>query len=239
MMKLNCDLGEGQGDIDEQVMPYIDMANIACGGHAGDKHTMRHCVALAHQHGVVIGAHPSYPDKQHKGRKSLILSKQALQSSIIQQLEQLQAVCEIQRCAFAFIKPHGALYNDMMQQEPILETLLEVCAKQYPGLPLVIQGTVCNQSYATLAHSFSVPLLFEGFADRLYTDTGFLVDRSNPKAVHNTTIDIVTQANNFIRNAGVNSESGQWLDIAIDTLCVHGDTPLAFESLRSIRQQLV
>jgi len=237
-MKLNCDLGEGLDQVDALVMPHIHMANVACGGHAGDAATMQRCISLALNYGVEIGAHPGYEDKHNMGRVSLSLGREALQSSFIDQVNALEEMCHESGTHITYIKPHGALYNDMMRDEAIFTAILEVCAKYYPNLPLLIQGSLDNDDNFFLAQQFSHYLMFEGFADRRYTDDGYLVPRSQNNAVLDKLEDIVEQAYQFAHNGGVFTESGQWLSIAVDTICVHGDTPDAVSALLAISERL-
>ena len=107
---INCDLGEGMGT-DAEIMPYISSCNIACGGHAGDKNTMREVSALALSHAVKIGAHPSFPDKENFGRKELEITDKLLAESLISQVQGLKEIVEYAGGKLHHIKPHGALYN--------------------------------------------------------------------------------------------------------------------------------
>ena len=117
-LSLNCDMGESFGSWkmgdDERVIPYIDMANIACGFHASDPTIIHNTIALANQHDVEIGAHPSYPDLQGFGRRSMAMGGEEITNMLIYQIGALQALCRAQYTDINYIKPHGALYNDMM-----------------------------------------------------------------------------------------------------------------------------
>ena len=116
-MKLNCDLAEGAG-CEAAVMPYLDQANIACGAHAGDTELMRTTVALARQHDVSIGAHPGYPDREHFGRESLAATTDEIQGWVAEQIERLAAMGPVD-----YVKPHGALYHDMLQQPAVKQAI--------------------------------------------------------------------------------------------------------------------
>lgn len=237
-MRLNCDLGEGLHEVDAQVMPHIHMANIACGGHAGDTGTMQRCVALAVNYGVQIGAHPGYEDRESMGRKSLHQPLETLQNSFRTQVLQLADICDTLGAHLSYIKPHGALYNDMMQQPALLGALLDTCQQTFPQLPLLIQGVPDPRPYQQLATEKAHTIWFEGFADRRYTDAGFLVARDKANAVYEDIADITAQAASFAERQGITSENGHWLPIRIDTLCVHGDTPQALEALLAISHRL-
>ncbi|SMF00998.1 UPF0271 protein [Alteromonadaceae bacterium Bs31] len=237
-MKLNCDLGEGFNEADAQIMPHIQMANIACGGHAGDEQSMQRCIALALNYGVEIGAHPGYEDKANMGRVSLSLSSSQLKQSILQQVEALQDMCVQQGTQITYIKPHGALYNDLMKSEDIFNAVLEACSEHNAALPLLIQGSLDNHDNFFLAQRYNHYLMFEGFADRRYTDDGFLVARTQKNAIIDDIDSIVKQAEDLCLNKGTFSENGKWLDIEVDTLCVHGDAPHAIEAISAISQKL-
>lgn len=241
-IKLNCDLGEELYDdtIDSRVMPYIDMANIACGGHAGDHRSMSKTVQLALSHNVAVGAHPSYPDRENFGRTSLNIPREQLLTSLSTQVSELASVCSKHNGTLKYIKPHGALYHDSLKMESVLRCVLTL-AKEYT-LPLMLLRPPQNHSrlnmLTTLAKDYNVLLIWEGFADRYYNDDGQLLSRTYPNAVHNDLNIILNQAKGFITDRCVNSVNGVRLKLHCDSLCVHGDTPLAFNALRSIRTLL-
>ena len=141
-MKLNCDLGESFGawkmGLDDQVMPHIDMANIACGFHAGDPSVMANTLKLAKQHNVMIGAHPSYPDKQGFGRRSMNLSVAELTQCLHYQIAALDGMAKVQGLTLRYVKPHGALYNDMMTNQQLLTTVMGAVASYPANLKLMI-----------------------------------------------------------------------------------------------------
>ncbi len=236
-MKLNCDLGEGLDDVDCQVMPLIDMANIACGGHAGDDTSIKRCIELALEHQVLIGAHPSYPDRAHFGRVVKFMRGEPLTKALSGQLQRLQAFCNEAGTQIAYVKPHGALYHDILQDTALFKQLLDVMQMFSPTAMLMIQSVLNPKPWQVLAKEQGIELLFEAFADRAYTDEGGLVSRSQANAVHQRLEDITRQAQNFIEKSGVFSEHNQWLHLPADSLCVHGDTPLAYSALCAIHQQ--
>lgn len=242
-MKLNCDMGEGFGawqmGADEQLMPHIDMANIACGMHASDPATMHRCVELAVEHGVSIGAHPGYPDLAGFGRRDFPLYGRDLEACMLYQIGALEAICQAHGSRLEYVKPHGALYNKMMRDRDTLETLLVVMRRYNPSLPLVVQaGTVeGNNRLREQAQQHGVTLFFEAFADRRYGDDGLLIPRSQAGAVHQSVAAIAEQARQIIHRAEVQSLTGTVLKIDADTLCIHGDNPLCVEAVTQLRQQ--
>ncbi len=231
-MKLNCDLGEGLDEIDAALMPHIDMASIACGGHTGDQSSMARAIALALDHHVTIGAHPSYPDRENFGRTSMAIEATPLFESLCEQVEQLQQASKSFSAPLHYIKPHGALYNDAWHQEAVYSTLLEV-SKTF-DLPLVMQATIGTSDQA----SNDSRIISEAFADRAYTDIGTLVSRKLAHATHDTIDKSVNQAKHICFRNGLYTESGKWLALSAETLCLHSDSPNAIDAAVAIKAAL-
>ena len=147
-------------------MPLVDQANLACGFHAGDPLIMRRSVALAVQHGVSIGAHPSYPDLQGFGRRHLSCSPDEVTALVLYQLGALDAFCRAAGAEVAYVKPHGALYNDLVRDDALLDAVLAACASYRQGLPLMVLALADNTRERRLAEAAGVPLLFVAFAVR-------------------------------------------------------------------------
>lgn len=241
-MKLNCDLGESFGawtmGQDEAVMPFIDMANIACGFHASDPSIMANTVGLAVQYGVEIGAHPSYQDLVGFGRRSIAHSPAELRSLIWYQTGALDGICRAYQTTVSYVKPHGALNSDMMKDTATLQIVMEAVASYRDGLPLMIPVTMDADQHREMARRAGVPLIFEAFADRAYDDNGQLVPRSERGSVQEEPDLIVQQALSLINDGGVYSITGQWLSLPADSLCVHGDNAHALEATRAIHLAL-
>ncbi|MEO3877330.1 5-oxoprolinase subunit PxpA [Rheinheimera fenheensis] len=240
-MKLNCDLGESYGSwqmgLDAEVMPHIDMANIACGFHAGDADVMARTLALAKQHGVVIGAHPSYPDLQGFGRRSMALSHSEIVNCMRYQIAALDGMALSAGVTLSYVKPHGALYNDMMAKTAVFAAVLDAVAGFYKPLKLMILATARQQEFAAQAKAQGVSLLFEAFADRRYTDEGTLTPRSQAGAVLHAD-DMLAQVRQLVTQGTVTTASGQSLALQADTLCVHGDNQAAIAQVQQIRALL-
>ena len=239
---LNCDMGESfgawqMGD-DANVMPLIDQANLACGFHAGDPPTMQRCVLLALQHGVQIGAHPAYPDLQGFGRRHLHCSAEEVEALLLYQLGALDAFCRAAGSQLAYVKPHGALYHDLLADDALLAAALRACARYRQGLPLMVLARVDNTRERQLADAAGVPLLFEAFADRTYLPDGCLVPRSQPSAVHADAEQIIAQGLAIARSEPFADCNGKSLQLSADSLCVHGDNPQALAVLRRLRALL-
>lgn len=242
-MKLNCDLGESFGPwkmgADELVMPNIEMANIACGGHAGDPLTMVRTLQLAKCCGVEVGAHPGYPDKLGFGRKSIPYSAPELVAEIISQVSALVGLAHFQGAEVTYVKPHGALYNDMMKKDDVRRVVL--CAMQglqslVPNLKLMMQSTQSNEARQMEASEFGVELLFEAFADRRYDDNGLLT----PRNVEGAVLDIGAMLEQItsLKQGTVVTVSGKRLPLHADSLCVHGDNEAAVANIKVIRREL-
>lgn len=239
---LNCDMGESYGSwrmgLDAEVMPYIDCANIACGYHAGDPSIMRRTVALALQHGVTIGAHPAYPDLVGFGRRSMACSNEEICDLLHYQIGALDGICKVQGGRVAYVKPHGALYNDMMADPVKLRAVLEAVAAYDSSLPLMLMATADDRAAQQLGTELGVTLWFEAFADRGYTASGHLLSRRLPGAVHHEPALIIEQALRLARGEVLRADDGSALRLNASTLCVHGDNDSSLAAVRQIRQAL-
>jgi len=237
-MLLNCDLGEHYGSWtmgpDELVMPFIDQANIACGFHAGDPLTISKTLALAKQHSVTVGAHPAYPDLVGFGRRSMNMTAAELTASLLYQISALDgmAACNGQR--LHYVKPHGALYNDMMRDTAIRATIMRTIGNYHQPLALMLQATPHADEHKSEADEHGIDVLFEAFADRCYDNDGALLARSKMGAVHNREKMLAQVAQ--IRDSGsITTLDGKCLQLRVDTLCVHGDNAEGVAAIETIR----
>ena len=232
-LQLNCDMGESFGawtmGMDEAVMPHVHSANIACGFHASDPSTMRRTVALAVQHGVRIGAHPAYPDLVGFGRRSMACSAQEVEDLLLYQVGALDGICRAEGASLSYVKPHGALYNDMMKQHALLTAVMRAVARFNPQLPLMLLARRDNSE---------ADLLFEAFADRGYDPDGYLLPRNQPGAVHHDPERILAQALSFARGEPIIASDGSQLTLHADSLCVHGDNAESVAVVARIRAAL-
>jgi len=227
-MLINCDLGENLiPDPDPTVMPLIDIANIACGGHTGNGDSIRRTLTLALSHDLKIGAHPSYPDRANFGRVSMSLSTSRLIGSLEKQMDLFMETALAMKSDFKLhhIKPHGALYLDMMRQKPLFEKLVSWISTR-PNTYLIVQGGVndgkVDETYSQIASEYGVELLFEGFADRGYQSNGQLLPRTDPNALLASSDLIAKQAIKFKNDA------------KFDTVCFHSDHPASVEALKTL-----
>lgn len=240
-MLLNCDLGESYGKhivgSDAEVMPYIDQASIACGFHGGDPLTIRTTLDLAIQHGVQVGAHPSYPDREGFGRRSMALSQAELIASLHYQIAALEGMALAAGTTLSYVKPHGALYNDMMTDDTVRQAVIAALQSYHRPLALMLQATPHWQTHAQELRHANIEALFEAFADRRYMADGSLMPRSEAGAVLHSE-DILQQAQQLLRSGTVVSASGTALQLHAQTLCVHGDNPAAVAVVAAIRALL-
>jgi 5-oxoprolinase (ATP-hydrolysing) subunit A len=231
---LNADLGEQTADChDEQLMHYVTSANIACGGHAGNRDSMTRTLELALKYGVAAGAHPSYPDRQNFGRTTIAITPAELRASLAEQIQTLREIATHVGIRIGHVKPHGALYHSANSREEIAHLIADVAKEIDPSIALVAQaGSVAIRTY----RDHGLTAMAEAFADRRYEPNGKLSDRSLPAALLDAH-QAATQALEIALHQRVTTAAGI-LPIAVDTLCLHSDTPGAASIAQSIRTAL-
>ncbi|WP_371374974.1 5-oxoprolinase subunit PxpA [Thalassotalea aquiviva] len=238
MLLLNCDLGEGFGrwqqGQDDKAMRHIDIANIACGFHAGDPLLIQQTLTLAKKYGVKVSAHPSYPDLVGFGRRSMQIASAELYAMIQYQIAAMAGMAATQGLTIEYVKPHGALYNDMMKESRILSTIMHAVSDFHLPLTLVIQADSQQSEYLQQAQALGLPLYFEAFADRRYLANGALQPRSEHGAVLKGP-QILAQVKQLLETGTVTSASGQPLALNAQTLCVHGDNDAAIDTIEQIK----
>jgi PAS domain S-box-containing protein len=220
---LNVDLGELPGEPDA-LYASAHVANIACGGHAGDEESMRMAIEMCRALGARVGAHPSYPDRPGFGRVEMAMPVDSLRASIAGQCARLAAVARIEGRPVRFLKPHGALYHAAARDRGIARAFIEG-AKESLGRTITVIGPA-QSALAEEAMRASLAFAREGFADRGTRADGSLVPRGEPEA-------LVADPDKAAERARVLVSSH-----AVDTLCVHGDTPGAVEIARAVRAAL-
>ena len=218
---LNADLGEGAG-FDAELMPLVTSTNVCCGMHAGDPATVRATLDLAKRHGVAVGAHPGYPDRENFGRRELNLPPAEVGAVCLDQVGGLSALARIVPVTVTYLKPHGALYNQACRDPELAKAVAAVALLS--GLALV---GLTGSRLAEAAARINLPFVAEGFADRRYRPDGSLVPRTEPDAFVNDPAEAVAQVEWLIREQGVR------------TVCVHGDNPDAVAFARAVREALL
>ena len=236
---LNCDLGESFGayklGLDDQVLPYISSANVACGFHASDPVVMDKTVALAKDAGVAVGAHPGYPDLQGFGRRNMTFPPREVKAMIMYQIGALQAFCTARGLKLQHVKPHGALYNMAGKDEALAMAVCE--AIQAVDDSLILLG-LSGSKMLEAADKIGLRSAREVFADRAYEEDGSLVARTKPGAMITDEDEAVARVIRMIREGKVTAVTGKDIPIRADSVCVHGDSPKALAFVQKIRAAL-
>ena len=232
-LDFNCDLGEGCDDA--LVLPYISSANIACGGHAGDAETMRKTVALCLRHGVAIGAHPSFDDREHFGRRELSSAPAEVHALVLRQVSTLAAIAAAQGVRLSHVKPHGALYNMAARDRTLAAAIATAVRDEDPTLALVgLSGSELPKAGAAIG----LRVLHEVFAERRYEAEGTLTPRARPDAVIGDLDESLAQVRAIVRDGAVIARTGERVVLRADTLCLHGDRADAADFARAVRALL-
>jgi UPF0271 protein len=225
---LNADLGEmGQAPtpdgVDARLMPHITSANVACGFHAGNPAVMRGTIVLARDHGVAVGAHPSFPDPEGFGRRELQFSPSDVEDFVSYQVGALAAIAAAEGVRLQHVKPHGALFNMAVRDRALADAIARATCAIDPGM--ILFGLPDSEIVAAGARA-GLRTAREGFADRAYQPDGTLAPRSQPGAVIHEPREVVERAIRMARGG------------AVDTICVHSDTPGAVDLAARIRAAL-
>ena len=236
---LNGDVGESFGAYeighDAALIPILTSANIACGFHAGDPGVMRATVALAREHGTAVGAHPGFPDLVGFGRREMKATPREVEDLVAYQIGALAAIAAAQGVRLAHVKPHGALYNMAARDVDLADAIARAIAAVDPSLKLF--GLPASKSLDA-AQRYNVQTVSEAFADRAYRRDGTLVPRTEPGAVIDDEEIVVTRAVAIARERMVIAVDGTRVPLAVQTICVHGDTPGAAVLASRIRKAL-
>ncbi|GGK07675.1 UPF0271 protein YcsF [Lentibacillus kapialis] len=221
---LNCDMGESFGmytiGADEQLMPYITSANIACGAHAGDPAVMDRTVRLAKENDVAVGAHPGLPDLAGFGRRMMDVAPEEVYQMVVYQIGALQAFCKVHNVEMQHVKPHGALYNVAAKNRDTADAVAR--AVHDVNDELVLFG-LAGSKLLTAGKQTDLQVASEIFADRTYQADGSLTPRQQPDALIENADDAVRQVERILRTGNVRAVTGEDVTIVADTICVHGD----------------
>jgi 5-oxoprolinase (ATP-hydrolysing) subunit A len=236
---LNADLGESFGawrlGDDAAVMPWITSANIACGFHAGDPGTIHRTIALAVEHGVVIGAHPSLPDLQGFGRRDMRITPDDAYTLTLYQIGALHAFARAAGARLRHVKPHGALYN-MAARDRTLAGAIARAVGDFDR-DLILVGLAAS-ALVDAGREIGLEVASEGFCDRRYRPDGSLVPRAEPGAVIESVDEAIAQALSIALQGRVVAAGGGTVEVRADSLCVHGDRADAGEFARRLREAL-
>lgn len=233
MIELNADIGEGCDDA--SLMPYLSRVSIASGGHAGDPDSMAAALRLAAEYGLLVGAHPSYPDRRGFGRRPLTASGTEIVAWVTRQTEVLAEQAQRLGLRLAHVKPHGALYNVAARDPEVAAAIAGAVAAFDPALSLL--GLSGSQLIAA-GRAAGLAVLNEAFVDRRYQADGQLVSRETPGALVTDADDAVQQALALAQGRPVVSLSGAPVWVDAQTLCLHSDTPGALIVARAVHAAL-
>lgn len=231
---LNADVGEGVGQ-DPALMPHITSANVACGVHAGGPAVMRETVLLARDHGVAVGAHPSFPDREGFGRRDLQLPPLQIEDIVVSQIEALAAIAAAEGVRLQHVKPHGALFNVAVRDRSVADAIARAIALVDPAL--ILFGLPASELIAA-GKAAGLRTACEAFADRAYRPDGTLVPRTQPGAVIDDAAQVLARVTTIALERAVIAIDGTRVPITLDTICVHGDTPGAAALAARIRAAL-
>ena len=235
---LNSDLGESYGawnmGDDAAMLGIVSSANVACGFHAGDPAGILKTVRMAAENNVVIGAHVSYPDRAGFGRRNMDVTSEELIGDVIYQIGALQGIAKAAGTRVCYVKPHGALYNQIAHDERQALAVIQAIQMLDPALALMgLAGT----KVLALARAEGLAVVAEVFADRGYTKDGLLVPRHEPGAVLHDPEDVAKRMLNFARTGSITAHDGTDIRIEAQSICVHGDSPDAVAMAKAIRRR--
>ena len=239
---LNSDVGESFGNyklgLDDEVIPMISSANIACGFHAGDPTVLRRTVALARDHKVAVGAHPGLPDLMGFGRRAMDVTPSEIKDYVTYQVGAIQGFAAAEGVDVQHVKPHGALYNMAVQNPAIWETVAAALSELDKNLILFVLGGANKNELSAMAAHYGIRVAFEFFADRAYNPDGSLVSRKTPGAVIRDHSLAAKRVLKMATEGKVTCVDGSEIELPADTICVHGDNPAALQLVQKIRQTL-
>jgi UPF0271 protein len=236
---LNCDLGESFGAYrignDAAILPFVTSANIACGFHAGDPSVMRKTVQMALKNGVALGAHPGLHDLQGFGRRKIEISPQEAYDLVVYQIGALFGFIRAEGAWMQHVKPHGALYNMAAKDKNLAEAVANAV---YDVNPELILFGLAGSELIQAGKKIGLKTAEEVFADRTYQLDGTLTPRSQPDALIVDDAKAVSQVICMVQQKGVKATNGSWVDLKVDTVCIHGDGAQALLFAKKIQDAL-
>ena len=231
-MDINCDMGEDCGN-DALILPWISSANISCGAHAGSEQSIKDTIALCSKMGVAIGAHPSWPDSTHFGRKEMTLSPEEIYQLVLKQLQYFIHLLNGEQ--LHHVKPHGALYNQSAK-DPLIAKAIAAAVKDTDA-SLILYG-LSGSCSIDAAKAAGLKVASEAFADRYYEADGSLKPRNLNKAMITSAKEAVKQTHALIHGGRVTTRDGKIISVHADTICIHGDGLHAVEFAKAIYHSL-
>ncbi|MDQ2080366.1 5-oxoprolinase subunit PxpA [Xanthobacteraceae bacterium Astr-EGSB] len=239
-LNLNSDLGESFGAWkmagDDAMLRIVNSANVACGYHAGDPLVMIKTAGLAKDHGVSIGAHPSFPDLQGFGRRRMDVPAPELEAMLIYQIGALEACAQAQGTKVTHVKPHGALSNIACADRKVADAVVRAVHRLDPALILLAPAA---SQMAIAGKEIGLPVIEEVFADRAYLDDGNLVPRSRPDAMVHGAEASLAHVMRMVEESALVSVTGKRIPVNPQSICVHGDNADAVATAQALRDGLV
>ena len=236
---VNSDLGEGFGiwqlGDDDALLEVVTSANVACGFHAGDPDILRRVCTLAAERGVAIGAQVSYRDLAGFGRRAIDVAPDTLTNDVIYQIGALDAFARVAGTRVRYVKPHGALYNRIVDDEAQAAAVVAAVAAYDPELPVL---GLPGSAWLRLAESAGLTTVAEAFADRAYSPAGTLVPRTQPGAVVADPAAVTDRVIRLVTDGVVRAVDGSDVAMTAKSICVHGDSPGAVDLARRVRAAL-
>ncbi len=236
---INADIGESFGAYkigrDEEIVRYITSSNIACGFHASDPNVMERTVRLCRDHGVKAGAHPGYPDLLGFGRRFMDMDQRELMNAILYQVGALRGFLALYQMPMQHVKMHGALYNYLIREESLFLEIVEMVKMAFGDVIFLTLTTPATSALKKSLKRRGVRMALEAFPDRNYGDDGELLPRKHKEAVLKDAELIARRAVSMVKEKGIKSLGGRWLDMEIDTLCMHGDNLESIDAARRLK----
>lgn len=236
---LNSDLGESFGRYtlgsDDQIIPLITSANVACGFHASDPVVMKKTIEMAREAGIHVGAHPGYPDLMGFGRRNMTISPAEAKAYTLYQIGALDAFCKAAGLEMQHVKPHGAFYNMAAKDYKLAHGICEAIAEYNPKLILM---ALSGSEMIRAAEDCGLRAASEVFADRAYEEDGTLVNRSKEGAMITDEDEAIARVVRMIKEQKVTAITGKDIPLKADSICVHGDGAKALAFVAKIRETL-
>jgi UPF0271 protein len=238
---LNCDMGESFGVYrigadDEKLLELVSSANVACGFHAGDPRIIDETVGLAAKHGVAVGAHPSHHDLRGFGRREVKASPEEVEADIVYQVGAVGAFARAHGVPLVHVKPHGALYNQAVDDFELSRAIARGIARV--SRELIFVGLATSEIMRRAAVGSGLRFAGEAFADRVYNPDGTLQSRRIAGSVITDPEKAARQAVSIATSRSVTAHDGSRVSLEAETLCLHGDNPKALENARAVRGAL-
>lgn len=232
---LNSDLGEGAA-FDEQIIPLISSANVACGFHAGNSEIMGKTVALCKKNGVAVGAHPGYPDKENFGRTNMSVTPEQVYHYMLYQLGALSAIAKSQGKSLQHVKPHGAMYNMAAKDMDLADAIVDAVRDFDDGLILLaLSGSKMIDS----AKKKGIKYASEVFADRAYEADGSLRARALEGSMITDKDEAIARVIRMIKEGKVRTYTGEDISIEAHSVCVHGDGEKALDFVKALNRAFI